>query len=133
MGYMAEATVFGFVGIISAKELTSKYYCIEFAALMFVVVIVGRFAAVYTSYFVFSCCKGSPENRLSFKQLTFIAYAALIRGAIAFGLSQEITPKSFAKSESEKDTRLDVETVQTTILMLIISTTVIIGGLTPPV
>ena len=84
---MAEATVFGFVGVISAKELTTKHYCIEFAAMMFVVVIVGRFAAVYTSYYIFSCCKGYPLNKLGFNQLTFIAYAALIRGAIAFGLS----------------------------------------------
>lgn len=53
---------------------------------MFFIVIFGRFFAVYLSYALFMCCKGKEENKLSFPQLTFISYAALIRGAIAFGL-----------------------------------------------
>jgi len=54
---------------------------------MLLVVVVGRFSAIYVSYAIFMCFPGKKANALSFKQLTFVAYAALIRGAIAFGLS----------------------------------------------
>lgn len=98
MGYMAEATVFAFVGVISAREMTEKQYCWQFAAAEFFVVILGRGLAIFISYGLFTCCKGNPENKLNCSQLTFITYAALIRGAIAFGLSQELNPETFGSN-----------------------------------
>lgn len=56
---------------------------------MFIIVI-GRFLAVYISYYIFFC-KKSETVSLSFRELSFIAYAAVIRGAIAFGLVTSIS------------------------------------------
>jgi NhaP-type Na+/H+ or K+/H+ antiporter len=54
------------------------------------IVVVGRFLAVYISYYIFFC-KKSETVTLSFRELSFIAYAAVIRGAIAFGLVTSIS------------------------------------------
>jgi NADH:ubiquinone oxidoreductase subunit 5 (subunit L)/multisubunit Na+/H+ antiporter MnhA subunit len=95
----------------------------------FIVVVVGRFTAIFISYYFFEFFFGDPKNKLSPAQITFVVYAALIRGAIAFGLSQELSPSHFGHSDGEHE--FEVEVVQTSILMLIILTTVLIGGFTP--
>lgn len=107
LGYMCEATVFAYVGIIFPQELTERPWCWKFVLVEFAVVIIGRFMAIFIAYFVFECCPGRPENKLTCNQLSFIAYAALIRGAIAFGLSQEISEKHFGLNA----TLTEVETV----------------------
>ena len=58
-------------------------------------------------------------------------YAALIRGAIAFGLSQNLAPGVFGDHTGAD--KSEVEVVQNTILSLVIITTVFIGGATPMV
>ena len=83
---MSEAAVFIYVGIIFSYNYYVYPICWTFVVVMFFIVIIGRFLAIYLSYALFMCCKGKEENKLSFPQLTFISYAALIRGAIAFGL-----------------------------------------------
>ena len=67
----------------------------------FFVVIIGRFLAVFISYYLFACCKSSEGDKLTVNQVAFIAYAALIRGAIAFGLSQELDPDRFGSHSPE--------------------------------
>ena len=129
MGYLAEALVFGYVGIISANNYSSKPVSWTFVLAEFIIVIVGRYAAVFLAYYIFSCCPGNKENKLTVRQLAFISYAALIRGAIAFGLSQNLKPTIFGKTN--QDSVLVVEVVQSSILSLVIITTVFIGGLTP--
>jgi hypothetical protein len=57
---------------------------------MIVIIVIGRYLAVYISYYVFECLPGSQKNKLNFSQITFIAFAALIRGSIAFGLVLKI-------------------------------------------
>lgn len=58
---------------------------------MFFIVIIGRFGAVFISYGIFSCCT-KIDDKLSIRQLSFVSYAALIRGAIAMGLIQKLNP-----------------------------------------
>ena len=95
---MSEAAVFIYVGIIFSYNYYLYPICWPFVGVMFFIVIIGRFAAVYLSYALFMCCKGREENKLSFPQLTFISYAALIRGAIAFGLVNKLSEDpNFAK------------------------------------
>lgn len=65
-------------------------------------------------------------NKLTPSQIMFVVYAALIRGAIAFGLSQNLAPDVFGDG-----TKGEVDVVQNTILSLVIITTVFIGGATP--
>ena len=87
LGYMCEATVFAYVGVIFPQELMTQPWCWKFVLCEFVVVIVGRFTAIFVSYYFFELFLGDPKNKLSPAQITFVVYAALIRGAIAFGLS----------------------------------------------
>jgi len=92
--------------------------------------------AIYTTYSLFICCKGNAENKLSLSQLTFCSYAALIRGAIAFGLIQNVNNKQFGRwvhSNGKANLIEETEVIKSSILYLVILTTVIIGGLTPPV
>ena len=56
---------------------------------MFFIVIIGRFGAVFISYGLFSLCTKN-NSKLSIRELSFVSYAALIRGAIAMGLIQKL-------------------------------------------
>jgi len=87
----------------------------------FFIVIVGRYAAITLSYYIFECAKGDKTNKLSFREISFLTYAALIRGAIAFGLVENLDEHSFDKKE----------VIVSTTYALVILSTVIFGGLTP--
>ena len=132
LGFIAEAVVFGYVGITAAWEWENKERDLVFVVIGFFVVIVGRFGAIYVTYFMFSCCPGDKENLLTFPQLTFCSYAALIRGAIAFGLIQKLEPSNFGRY-TDGGHIPEVDVVQSSVLYLVIVTTVVIGGLTPPI
>jgi len=69
---------------------------------------------------MFACCKGSPTNKLNFREISFVTYAALIRGAIAFGLVERL----------EEDTFPQKKIIVSSCLCLVISSTIIFGGLT---
>ena len=85
--------------------------------------IVGRYAAITLSYYIFECAKGDKTNKLSFREISFLTYAALIRGAIAFGLVENLDEHSFDKKD----------VIVSTTYALVILSTVIFGGLTPMV
>ena len=64
----------------------------------------------------------------------FATYAAYIRGAIAFGLSNNLTDQYFGSAGATKEEqRGEAQVVQTTILALVIITTFFFGGFTPMV
>lgn len=86
---MAEAIVFAYVGVVFAPTFYTEPIAWKLVIALFFIVIIGRLLAVFLSYCLFECrcCPGSIMNKLSCNQLVFIAYAALIRGAIAFGLA----------------------------------------------
>lgn len=91
LGYIAEGTVFIYLGVSSVFYLRFKPICWPFVFVMICIVILGRYLAVYISYYIFACCPGKKKNFLSFEQVTFISFAALIRGSIAFGLVLKMT------------------------------------------
>lgn len=100
--------------------------CWYFVLGEFFIVIIGRFMGVFGAYYLLQCCSRSAKgsnNHLSCKELTFIAYAALIRGAIAFGLVINIGEDTL----EDKDIR---EVLVSSTLMLVILTTVIFGTFT---
>ena len=72
---------------------------------------------------MFECCKGSPRNKLSFKEITFLTYVALMRGAIAFGLAEKLDDHHFKHKK----------VIVSSILYLVISTTILFGGFVPMV
>jgi sodium/hydrogen exchanger-like protein 6/7 len=126
LGYVSEALVFGFVGLASSYYLFIKPICWQFVVAEFFIVIVGRYLAIYISYYIFGFIPGSPMNKLSFRQLTFISWAALIRGAIAFGLILK-TGTDFNKGD---DTRTR-DVLESSTCFLVIFTTLVFGSFTP--
>ena len=82
---------------------------------------IGRYSAITLSYYMFECSKGDKSNKLSFNEISFLTYAALIRGAIAFGLVENLDEHTFAKKD----------VIVSTTYVLVITSTIIFGGLTP--
>ena len=93
-GYAAEAFVFSFVGL-SLMFYSSYPYSWKLIVAELFIVIVGRYSAICLSYYIFECAKGSTANKLSFSEISFLTYAALIRGAIAFGLVENLSDEHF--------------------------------------
>ena len=98
-----------------------------------IIVVIGRFAAVYISYYLFACCPGKKFNKLNFRQLSFLAYAALIRGSIAFGLVLRVDKKELHFEGDEETKKRTLEVVTSTCSTLVVVTTCIFGGFTPMV
>lgn len=55
---------------------------------MTAIVIVGRVTAVWTIHYLFVSCSTTAD--IIFRELVFISYGGMIRGAIAFGLVLKI-------------------------------------------
>jgi len=83
---------------------------------MIPVVIIGRTIAVLTAYFVMSPCN---PVKLSLRELLFISYGGMIRGAIAFALVLKIPEEPIHFPERD--------VIITTTLALVIFTTLVFG------
>jgi len=128
LGYVSEAIVFGYIGVSATYYFVKKPICWEFILAEFIIVIIGRFAGVYIAYYSFICFPGAKENLLSFAQLSFIAYAALIRGSIAFGLILGIG----ADLDSNNGTEMPIRDImESSTCFLVIITTLVFGSFTP--
>ena len=77
---------------------------------------------------MFECC--NKKNKLTWRQVLFATYAAYIRGAIAFGLSQNLKDEHFG-NHVDGHSEGEAAVIQNCMLSLVILTTVIIGGFTP--
>ena len=123
-GYAAEAFVFSFIGLC-VMAYKDHRYCWKLIVAEFFIVIIGRFTAISASYYMFECFKGDKSNKLNFREISFLTYAAFIRGAIAFGLVEKLDAHTFPAEKKE--------VVVSTTLCLVISTTFLFGGFTPMV
>ena len=83
-----------------------------------IIIIIGRLVSVLFVEYIFVLFRA--EHTLSFKELVFLSYAGMIRGAIALGLAIE------AESVFTK-----FDTVVTTVLALVIMSTLIFGSFMP--
>lgn len=121
-GFAAEAFVFSYIGL-SVMFYYDYPYSWKFILAGFFIVVVGRYTSIVASYYMFACCKGSPNNYLNIKEISFATYAAFIRGAIAFGLVENLGETTF------KFKRVVVSST----LVLVITSTIIFGSFTPMV
>lgn len=124
-GAFAEAFVFTYIGLCVftyANDPTiddqPHIWSVSFIGWMCFIVIVGRFIGVWLAHFLFRLCQKKPD--ISIRELCFITYGGMIRGAIAFGLVLKIDPKD-TKNFPER------EVVVTTTLALVIITTLVFG------
>ena len=110
-----EAFVFGYVGLTFFSFASLKWspdlFFIELG-----IILVGRFCGVFVTIGIASLCCGYKHG-ISIKELIFIWYAGMIRGAIAFGLVLRID-KSFKNRD----------VIVTTSLALVVFTTVVFGS-----
>jgi NhaP-type Na+/H+ or K+/H+ antiporter len=114
LGYILEAFIFSYLGLtfFSYKTLAWSYdlFLVELG-----VIIVARM--IGTIGFVGVLSKCGFKSPLNFKELIFVWYAGMIRGAIAFGLVLRID-KSFVNRD----------VIVTTSLSLVVFTTVVFGS-----
>ena len=94
-GSAAEAFVFAYIGLCTftyangSSSTTGNIWSISFIGWMTLVIIVGRVMAVWLVHgiFRFCCCK---MKDIDIRELIFISWGGMIRGAIAFGLVLKI-------------------------------------------
>lgn len=123
-GAASESIVFAYIGLCvftyahDAKvgDLNQHTWSISFIGWMTLIVILGRICAVWTAHFLFRMC--SKKADITFRELCFISYGGMIRGAIAFGLVLKIP------NEPEFTER---GVIITTTLALVIITTMFFG------
>jgi hypothetical protein len=141
LGYMGEAVVFSYLGVSCVYYLLSQPVCWQFLVWELVILAVGRFIAIFLSYYAFSFFPGSPQNILTVNQIAFLVYAALIRGSIAFGLilkmngdfQGHILPFNVKKEDFHTFfvfRQGEVEVIQSTTSALVIITTIVYGAFT---
>jgi len=79
---------------------------------------------------MFECVKGDGSNKLTFNEISFLTYAALIRGAIAFGLVENLSEHILVDNETGFNKK---DVIVSTVFVLVVTSTFIFGGLTPVV
>jgi NhaP-type Na+/H+ or K+/H+ antiporter len=112
-----EGVVFSYLGL-SFFAYFSEEQSYQFIITEFVILIISRFCGTVGLVYLFVLCK--HKKHVSFKELLFIGYAGLTRGAIAFALVLQID-----------GTVVEKNTMVTTTLSLVILTTVIFGSFMP--
>lgn len=118
LGFIAEGFVFCYLGLTFFSYRTMPF-SISLVFILMGVVVFCRFVATIGLVSLLKLCKyeSKHHNPLNYRELTFIWYSGLIRGAIAFGLVLCID-KSFAGRDL----------IVTTCLSLVLLTTIIFGS-----
>ena len=117
LGYFSEALIFSFIGV-GIFEYRRSEWSPSFIGIEFGIIIVGRLLSVLLVQYAFVLC--GSKNTFKFKELVFLSYAGMIRGAIALGLAI----KAYAIF-----TEYDV--MVTSVLSLVIISTLIFGSFMP--
>jgi sodium/hydrogen exchanger-like protein 6/7/sodium/hydrogen exchanger 8 len=118
MGYITEAFVFSYLGL-TFFSYSSYNWSLDLFCLQLVSLLVSRF---FGTILLVKFLKATGKNiDIHWKEMVFIWYAGLIRGAIAFGLVLQI-------KESVSPNR---EVIVTTTISLVVFTTIIFGSTVP--
>jgi NhaP-type Na+/H+ or K+/H+ antiporter len=116
MSFAAEAFLFTYLGM-SIFSTESSTFSLTFTFLIILAAVISRFASVFISIAIYALFKRCVIE-IDCKQLMLIWFSGLIRGAIAFALSLEISDKIAPHRD---------QMVSTT-LMMVLMTTVVLGG-----
>ena len=118
LGFLAESFVFSYLGLtfFSYKSYEWSY---ELIIVEMVVILIGRALGTFGLISLLKICNYEKHNpkKITWKELTFIWYAGLIRGAIAFGLVLRID-----------DSIPNRGVIVTTCLTLVVFTTIFFGS-----
>ena len=109
--------MFGYLGL-SYFSVIEMDWSWSFILVEMLICIVARFMGTVCLLYMTAMCK--HKRQISFKQVLFICYAGLIRGAIAFGLVLKLD-NTLVKQEN-------LAVITTTALTLVVSSTLIFGS-----
>ncbi len=118
LGFLAECFVFSYLGLTffsyKSYEWSSELILVEFC-----VILIGRFLGTFGLFGLLKLCGYESQNakKITWKELGFIWYAGLIRGAIAFGLVLRIDNDVANRG-----------VIVTTCLTLVVFTTIFFGS-----
>ena len=115
--YAAEAFLFAYLGL-SIFSTDSSTFSLNFTFAIIFAAVLSRLGSVFISIAIYALCKRCVID-INFKQLMLIWFSGLIRGAIAFALSLEISSEIAPHRES----------MISATLMMVLMTTVVLGGL----
>lgn len=119
LGAAAEAFVFAYIGLcvftyVNSSNESHHVWSVSFIGWMVIIVVLGRIVGVWLAHGI---CKICIRKDISLRELCFISWGGMIRGAIAFGLVLKI----------EEDKVSEREVIITTTLALVIITTLFFG------
>ena len=118
LGCCSESFVFSYLGL-TFFSYTSYQWSSDLIIVELLVIIIGRGLGTFGLFGLLKLCGYERENpkKITWKELTFIWYAGLIRGAIAFGLVLRVDK-----------THPNRGVIITTCLTLVVFTTIIFGS-----
>lgn len=131
LGMTAEAGIYSYIGL-SLYSSFAHWWSWEFIFYQTILIICGRYFAIFFVFYSLTICFKS--RTISAKELFFIGWGGMIRGAIAFALVMRIPLRDTHSCQSEhpiKDcySEMNFELMITTTFALIVFTTVVFGFL----
>merc|ERR1711957_220160 len=131
LGAMMEAAVYSYIGLALYSTIPT-YWSWNFIGLEFLIIVVFRICGVLgTFYTARLCCR---KKTIAFKELLFICYGGMIRGAIAFALVLKIEVVAKCPIGSKGCyTQDNFDLVVSTTLIIVMITTILFGTFMKPV
>lgn len=133
IGELSESAVYSYVGLALYSTIPT-WWSWSFVVLQLLIIIVGRVMGVISTFYCFRLC--FKKKTIKFRELLFITYAGMIRGAIAFALVLKIQYYTNAVEKEKCEECYSQETYDlavSTTLMLVMMTTLLFGTFMDPV
>ena len=127
LGHSAEAGVYSYIAIALYSNIPG-WWSFEFIAYETILIVFGRVAAIFVTFNAFKTCFKS--RTLNAKELLFISWGGVIRGAIAFALVLKIpTAGTHSCTIKEEDcfTKQITELMTSSTLVIVYITTLFFG------
>lgn len=117
LGYFSEALIFSYIGI-GIFAMPQQDWSISFIGIELLLIVIARLVSILFVQYAFVLF--GAEKSLKFKECVFLAYAGMIRGAIALGLA--------IKAE---DSFTEYNFVVASVFALVIFSTLLFGSFMP--
>ena len=127
MGHSAEAAVYSYIGIALYAHI-SGWWSVSFIIASSLIIIIGRVVAIFGCFYLFNTCFRS--RTINPKELLFISWGGMIRGAIAFALVIKIplqNTHSCIGDPSDCFSKANYELMVSTTLAVVYVTTLVFG------
>lgn len=125
--------MYSYIGLALYSTIPT-WWSWSFIFVQFIIIFFGRIMGVLGTFYLFRCC--FKKATISFRELLFITYAGMIRGAIAFALVLKIEYQQnpvIAEECPECYTSEQYDLAVSTTLMLVMITTLLFGTFMDPV